>query len=86
MVWFIHKNVLDGTRTRNLRLRKPTPYPFGHKDKNYTTPAGFEPTRAEPMRFLISRLNHSAIVSETIYYIKKTITFIIFSVPGTGKP
>lgn len=25
-------NVLDGTRTHNLWLRRPTPYPLGHKD------------------------------------------------------
>ena len=30
------------------------------KKKTWTTPAGFEPTRAEPSRFRICRLNHSA--------------------------
>ena len=25
-------SIPDGTRTHNLRLRKPTPYPFGHWD------------------------------------------------------
>ena len=29
----------------------------------FATPVGFEPTRAEPNRFLIYRLNHSAMVS-----------------------
>ena len=24
--------ILDGTRTRSLRLRRPTPYPLGHED------------------------------------------------------
>ena len=32
--------------------------------KNITTPAGFEPARAKPSRFLIYRLNHSATVSK----------------------
>ena len=25
-------SILDGTRTRSLRLRRPTPYPLGHED------------------------------------------------------
>ena len=33
-------------------------------DKSITTPAGFEPARAKPSRFLIYRLNHSATVSK----------------------
>ncbi len=31
------------------------------------TPAGFEPARAKPNRFLIYRLNHSATVSELCF-------------------
>ena len=34
-VMLIHalvETILDGTRTRNLRLRRPTPYPLGHED------------------------------------------------------
>ena len=31
----------EGTRTPNLRLRKPTPYPFGHWDSEAViTPSG----------------------------------------------
>ena len=26
------KSIRGGTRTRNLRLRRPTPYPLGHAD------------------------------------------------------
>ena len=29
--------ILAGTRTQNLRLRRPTPYPLGHKDTDVTT-------------------------------------------------
>ena len=32
-----------------------------------STPAGFEPARAKPNRFLIYRLNHSATVSFSMY-------------------
>ena len=39
--------------------------------QKFTTAAGFEPTRAEPMRFLISRLNHSAMLSMFICNYKK---------------
>ena len=28
----ICKSIPEGTRTLNLWLRKPTPYPFGHRD------------------------------------------------------
>ena len=34
-----------------------------HVKLKTTTPAGFEPARAKPNRFLIYRLNHSATVS-----------------------
>ena len=35
----------DGTRTHNLRLRKPTPCPFGHWDSIVgSPPVGLEPT------------------------------------------
>ena len=37
--------------------------------KNNTTPAGFEPARAEPNRFQVCRLNHSAIVPKTMQVI-----------------
>jgi hypothetical protein len=33
------------------------------RQKNLSTPAGFEPARAEPRGFLVRRLNHSATVS-----------------------
>ena len=40
--------ILDETRTRSLRLRRPTPYPLGHEDAvvlvtDSLTQAGFEP-------------------------------------------
>ena len=35
------QTILDGTRTRNLRLRRPTPCPLGHEDM--LTQAGCEP-------------------------------------------
>merc|ERR1711891_86794 len=41
----------DGTRTHNLRLRKPTPCPFGHWD-NTMPEVGFEPTRTEAQQIL----------------------------------
>jgi hypothetical protein len=36
---------------------------YFYASKKNTTPAGFEPARAKPNRFLIYRLNHSATVS-----------------------
>lgn len=39
--------------------------------KNNTTPAGFEPARAEPNRFQVCRLNHSAIVPIIMNFPKK---------------
>ena len=45
----LQKNILkidirDGTRTRNLRLRRPTPYPLGHADTLlYRAEGGIEP-------------------------------------------
>ena len=41
------------------------------------TPAGFEPARAKPNRFLIYRLNHSATVSVLCFWIVKTITPLV---------
>ena len=41
----------DGTRTHNLRLRKPTPCPFGHWDDTMPE-VGFEPTRTEAQQIL----------------------------------
>ena len=34
--------------------------------KKISTPAGFEPARAEPNRFQVCRLNHSAIVPDIL--------------------
>ena len=36
--------------------------------KKQSTPAGLEPTRDKPNRFLVDRLNHSATVSVTIQH------------------
>ena len=43
-----------------------------------STPAGFEPARAQPNRFLIYRLNHSATVSVPTYCYCSKHTKIIF--------
>ena len=40
------------------------------KNKKISTTAGFEPARAEPIWFLVIRLNHSAILSTMLYSLK----------------
>lgn len=42
-------------------------------EKKITTPAGFEPARAEPNRFQVCRLNHSAIVPRYFGKRKKVV-------------
>ena len=51
-------NFLQG-RSRSLEIGLKVKI-LSHFQKNNTTSAGFEPARAEPKRFLILRLNHSA--------------------------
>lgn len=44
-----------------LYIKQPFPREKQSKlRKKLSTSAGFEPTRETPMRFLVSRLNHSA--------------------------
>ena len=43
--------IRDGTRTHSLRLRKPTPCPFGHWDDTMPE-VGFEPTRTNAQQIL----------------------------------
>ena len=47
---------------KKLKQMHATSYSFEvqRQFKKITTTAGFEPARAEPKRFLIFRLNHSA--------------------------
>ena len=59
--------ILDGVGSKNsenmFQTRGGMKHPVVAPCKKVASPAGFEPARAEPIRFLIERLNHSAIVT-----------------------
>lgn len=49
----------------NTHTNIPNRYRFNERKKDLSQSAGFEPARAEPNRFLVYRLNHSATTAYT---------------------